>query len=119
MSPGREAAVHAAQQRMGELGLTQEALAKRARVDLSTINTFINGHTWPQIRTRAAIEVALEWPVGKLGRISVGDELDVEALRNARSKLLEALAVTDPVRMREAAAEALSQVDGVLRQLPR
>ena len=72
MSPGRAAAIRAAQTRMGELGLTQEALAQSARLDLSTVNTFLNGHTWPQVRTRAKIEVALDWTPGELGRIASG-----------------------------------------------
>lgn len=74
MSPGRAAAIRAAQTRMGELSLTQEALAKRARLDISTINTFLNGHTWPQVRTRAKIEVALNWQPGELGRIAAGTD---------------------------------------------
>ena len=105
MSTGRAAAVRAAQARMGELGLTQEALAKRSGLDLSTVNTFVNGHTWPQVRTRAKLETALEWPVGQLGRIASGSDAasddreaelrsvrkDLEALESALRRALERL----------------------------
>lgn len=122
MSPGRAAAVKAAQARLGELGLTQEALAKRARLDLSTINTFLNGHTWPQVRTRAAIEVALDWQPGELGRIATeadqADPLTAE-LKQARQMLIDAIRLDDPRRMRELLADALGLVAKVLEQQHR
>jgi transcriptional regulator with XRE-family HTH domain len=64
----------AAENRMGELGLTQETLAKTAGVDPTTVNGFLNGRNWPQPRTRAKLEVALDWPVGMLARIDAGEE---------------------------------------------
>lgn len=57
---------------MGQLGLTQLQLAERARLDPTTISTFFNGHHWPQARTRAKLEAALEWPVGTLADIAAG-----------------------------------------------
>jgi transcriptional regulator with XRE-family HTH domain len=57
---------------MGRLGLTQLQLAARARLDPTTISTFFNGHHWPQARTRAKLEAALEWPIGTLGDIAGG-----------------------------------------------
>jgi len=59
---------------MGRLGLTQLQLAERAHVDPTTISTFFNGHHWPQARTRAKLETALEWPVGTLGDIAGGSK---------------------------------------------
>lgn len=112
----------AAQSRMGELALTQEALAKRARLDISTINTFLNGHTWPQVRTRAAIEVALDWQPGELGRIATeadqADPLTAE-LKQARQMLIDAIRLDDPRRMRELLADALGLVAKVLEQQHR
>lgn len=57
---------------MGRLGLTQSQLAERAHLDPTTISTFFNGHHWPQSRTRAKLEAALEWPLGTLGEIASG-----------------------------------------------
>lgn len=57
---------------MGRLGLTQSQLAERAHLDPTTISTFFNGHHWPQARTRAKLEAALEWPVGALGEVAGG-----------------------------------------------
>lgn len=74
---------------MGELNLTQEALAKKARLDLSTVNTFLNGHTWPQVRTRARIETALSWEPGELGRIA--NAVEVPAQHDELNELRERL----------------------------
>ena len=60
---------------MGQLGLTQQQLAERARLDVTTISTFFNGHHWPQSRTRAKIEAALGWPVGALADVASGGEV--------------------------------------------
>jgi transcriptional regulator with XRE-family HTH domain len=59
---------------MGEMALTQEALADKAGVDPTTVNAFLKGRNWPQARTRAKLEVALGWPVGMLARIALGEE---------------------------------------------
>lgn len=84
---------------MGQLGLTQMQLAQRARVDVSTLSTFFNGHHWPQARTRAKIEAALSWPVGTLQEIAAGgkppgdpkpaDDDPVEAQLHAIPHLLD------------------------------
>lgn len=74
VSSGRQNAARAAEQQMGQLGLTQLQLAERARLDPTTISTFFNGHHWPQARTRAKLEAALEWPVGTLGDIAGGSK---------------------------------------------
>lgn len=69
---GRRTAARAAEVQMGRLGLTQLQLAQRAQVDVSTLSTFFNGHHWPQARTRAKLEAALDWPVGALQEIAAG-----------------------------------------------
>jgi transcriptional regulator with XRE-family HTH domain len=74
MTPGRWAAIHAAEAAMSELGWTQAQLADSARLNVRVINSFLNGRNWPQSRTRAQIETALKWPVGTLARIEKGEE---------------------------------------------
>lgn len=66
---------------MGQLGLTQLQLAQRAGVDVSTLSTFFNGHHWPQARTRAKLEAALDWPVGTLQEIAAGGKPPGETKR--------------------------------------
>jgi transcriptional regulator with XRE-family HTH domain len=74
MTPGRLAAIHAAETAMSELGWTQAQLADEARLNVRVINSFMNGRNWPQARTRAQIETALKWPVGTLAKIAMGEE---------------------------------------------
>lgn len=74
MTPGRLAAIHAAETAMSELGWTQAQLADQARLNVRVINSFMNGRNWPQARTRAQIETALKWPVGTLAKIAMGEE---------------------------------------------
>jgi transcriptional regulator with XRE-family HTH domain len=115
MSPGRASAIEAALERMGELGLTQDALAKRARVDITTVNRFLQGHKWPQVRTRAQLETALGWPVGTLGRIATGREtVDIRRLEAAKQRLLAALAASDAETMREAVADAYAELSSAV-----
>lgn len=99
----KTAAVNAAEIRMGELGFTQEALAAKARVDPTTVNAFLNGRNWPQVRTRARIEVALQWDVGMLTRIAKGEEpprpvepLTADELRRLIAEANEELAWLKP-----------------------
>lgn len=74
VSTGRQAAVDAAETRMGELGLTQAELAERARVPVKMINRFLNGQNWPQVRNRAQISMALWNDAGMLTRIAMGQQ---------------------------------------------
>ncbi|GAA4105903.1 MULTISPECIES: helix-turn-helix domain-containing protein [Actinomadura] len=60
--------------RRGALGLTQERLAERAGVTVKTVYNLESAERWPQARTRAAIEEALEWRPGDLVRIAEGGE---------------------------------------------
>lgn len=59
--------------RRGALGLSQEQLASRATVDPKTIYNLESGERWPQAKTRAKIEDALEWAEGDLDRIADGE----------------------------------------------
>jgi transcriptional regulator with XRE-family HTH domain len=100
---------------MGELGLTQEDLALKSRVDESTINAFLRGRNWPQVRTRARLEVALGWPVGKLGRLAAGTEqVDLARIEQARQMLRDALALDDPSAMRAAVADAYAAISAAM-----
>lgn len=74
VSNRRQAAIAAAEMRMGELGLTQAELAERARVPLKMINRFLNGQNWPQVRNRAQISMALWSDPNILSRISLGED---------------------------------------------
>ena len=64
--------------RRGALGLTQERLAERAQVTVKTVYNLESAGRWPQARTRAAVEAALEWQPGDLMRIAEGDEPSAE-----------------------------------------
>ena len=119
MSNGRAAATQAARDRMGELSLTQEDLAKKSRTDITTISRFLNEHSWPQVRTRARIEVALGWQPGELGRIAMAtpdDDPTTAELKQARQMLINAIRLDDPRRMRELLADALGIVAKALEQ---
>jgi transcriptional regulator with XRE-family HTH domain len=102
MTPGRWAAIHAAEAAMSELGWTQAQLAEQSRLNVRVINSFLNGRNWPQSRTRAQIEVALKWPVGTLARIEKGGEpprgrvRDPEELRRLITEMQEELTWLNP-----------------------
>lgn len=87
---------------MGERGLTQEALAEKAGVDPTTVNAFLKGRNWPQVRTRAKLEVALGWPVGTLANIASGQEppatrsADANELRRLISEAQDELTWLNP-----------------------
>ena len=122
MSNGRASATQAARERMGELGLTQEDLAKKSRTDITTISRFLNEHSWPQVRTRARIEVALDWQPGELARLAIAaNQADpmADELKQARQMLIDAIRLDDPRRMRELLADALCLVAKVLEQQHR
>ena len=87
MTPGRLAAIHAAETAMSELGWTQAQLADQARLNVRVINSFMNGRNWPQARTRAQIETALKWPVGTLAKIAMGEEPPRSSKRREANEL--------------------------------
>ncbi|MQY08088.1 helix-turn-helix transcriptional regulator [Actinomadura macrotermitis] len=70
----RERAAKYVVARRGSLGMTQERLAERAGVTVKTVYNLEAAERWPQARTRAAIEAALEWGPGDLSRIAEGGE---------------------------------------------
>ena len=72
MTPGHERVRDAVQTRMDELGLVQRSLASKAGVDTGTVSNLLTGKTWPQVRSRARIEAALNWPIGTLAQIRAG-----------------------------------------------
>lgn len=75
---GRRAAIRAAINRRGELGLTQEQLAERAGVSPRTIGMFETGQSWPRARQLGQIErLGLNWPVGHLREVA--DDIDYPA----------------------------------------
>ena len=43
-----------------------------ARIDANTAGDFLNGERWPQARTLAKIETALDWPHGTIAAILAG-----------------------------------------------
>lgn len=87
---------------MGERGLTQEALAESAGVDPTTVNAFLKGRNWPQVRTRAKLEIALGWPVGMLANIAAGQEppatrpKDANEIRRLIAEMQEELTWLNP-----------------------
>lgn len=126
----RTAAVQAAEIRMSELGLTQEALAVQAGVDPTTVNAFLNGRNWPQPRTRAKLEIALKWEVGTLSQIAKGEEpprslrdLGAEELRRLIHEAEDELAFLNPryestrrvitARLKREIAELRRQLDAM------
>jgi transcriptional regulator with XRE-family HTH domain len=64
----RRRASRAVRERMNDLGLTVPKLARAAGVDQSTIRALLACQRWPRAATRQAINHALGWPMGELGR---------------------------------------------------
>jgi transcriptional regulator with XRE-family HTH domain len=64
------------QARRGEMGLTQEQLARAAGVDEKTVRTLEAGTTWPWPKNRTRIEQALGWTPLALERIASQEELE-------------------------------------------
>ena len=58
--------------RRGELGMTQQDLADRARVDLKTVYNLEAGARWPIAKNRAAVSAALGWAPDTLAAIRAG-----------------------------------------------
>ncbi len=48
-------------------------LQEAASIDANTAGDFLNGTRWPQARTLAKIEDALEWPAGTIAAMLEGD----------------------------------------------
>jgi transcriptional regulator with XRE-family HTH domain len=60
--------------RRGDLGLSQEQLADKAKVALKTVTNVESGTTWPQAASRAKLESALGLASGDIVRIGRGGE---------------------------------------------
>jgi transcriptional regulator with XRE-family HTH domain len=70
MTAGRQRAAQAVAVRRGKLGMTQQDLAREAKVDAKTIGNLETRGKWPIARTRARIEEALGWPDGEMTRLA-------------------------------------------------
>jgi len=66
----REVAAAAFIERRRQLGLTQEDIAHLADVVAKTVYNFEVRHRWPNSRTRARLEQAVDWPQGEIERIA-------------------------------------------------
>lgn len=94
VTPARYVAAEMAAGRLGELGWTQEQLAAESGLTTESVNRFLNGHQWPQVRNRAAIGRALWGDPMRLDDIAKGrvpDEqlsAEVAALRALVERLL-------------------------------
>lgn len=67
LTDGQQAAARQARARRGELGLSQEELARRSHVGRRTIIDFEAGRAWPNTDTLSRLErLGLNWPVGHL-----------------------------------------------------
>lgn len=97
----RRRVARAVMARRGVLGLTQEALAEKAGVDHKTIYNIESAERWPQAKTRAKIEDALEWIDGDMLRIADGDTPLGE------DELIQAAGTDDFERKMREAIEAL------------
>ena len=74
----RQVAVAVFIARRGELGLTQEAVAYRASLAARTVRNFESQGVWPNAKTRAGLERAVDWPAGELARLAAGPPRDVD-----------------------------------------
>jgi transcriptional regulator with XRE-family HTH domain len=75
---------------MGELGMTAKTLANAAEVDPGTVSDLLAGKRWPQAKSRAKIERALEWPAGTLADIAAGGPLPPQRRPSRPTTLQEA-----------------------------
>lgn len=92
----REAAARAFTERRLELGLTQERVAREADVVVRTVVNFETQGRWPNSRTRAALERAVDWPDGEISRIaSARPDTVTEEIKRLRIRLAELEALED------------------------
>lgn len=56
--------------RMTELELSAAELARRARVDPTTVRALVNGARWPNPSTRQKLAAALGWDLGDTFRVA-------------------------------------------------
>lgn len=73
MTRRREIAAAAFIMRRSELGLTQEDVAYRGGIAVKSVHNFEAHRRYPNARTRACLERAVEWPVGEIERRASGN----------------------------------------------
>jgi transcriptional regulator with XRE-family HTH domain len=69
----RRRAGAAVEREMEAQGLTLQDLSEMSGVALVTIRDLIRGRRWPWTSKRYAIELALEWPGGRIAEIAKGN----------------------------------------------
>lgn len=69
----RRRAGRAVENRIAELGATQEAVAKAAGVSLRTLHSVIHGEHWPTNAVRSRLEPVLRWRESEITRRALGD----------------------------------------------
>lgn len=75
---GRSRARRAALERIGELGVNRKELADRAKLSRNTVQTFLDGSSWPRELTLAQLDRALGWAPGTLKSIALSDEVTTQ-----------------------------------------
>lgn len=68
----RDDARIAVRKRLVDMGLNQRQLAQSAGLTEDTVSDFVSGKRWPRPETMAAIENALDWPLGKIEELAFG-----------------------------------------------
>lgn len=59
--------------RIAELGATQAAVARAARISLRTLQSLIHGEHWPTDEIRSRLEPVLRWRDSEITRRAIGD----------------------------------------------
>lgn len=84
----------AVEERRAQLGMSRATLARAAGLDIKTVTAVENATSTPSPLTRAAIERAIEWPVGTYNQIAAGipfisvDTTDADVAARAKAMRL-------------------------------
>ena len=78
MKRRRQIAAAAFAARRGELGLSQEDVARRGEIVVKTVHNFEAQGRWPNTRTRARLERAVGWEPGEIARIATVPKPDLD-----------------------------------------
>jgi transcriptional regulator with XRE-family HTH domain len=118
------AAARAVQDWMGLKAMNQADLARAAQIDNGTLGDFLAGRRWPQTRTRARIESALELTPGFINQVASGFlRISVTPLpQDADSEQLPVGSGVDPellTQLADADPAAIEAVRAVLRAARR
>lgn len=84
----RESARQAVRDEMARKQMSRAELARRAGVDVATINDFLAGDRWPRLTTLGKIDAALGWELGTIDRISRGGDVNVSPVEQALAGVL-------------------------------